>query len=369
MYRISLFALLLVLPLSSDVSAQPLNPKNVILFVGDGMGLEHVKLARMYANGNTQPFNFETFPHFATMTHNNAANGTTDSAASGTALATGVKVNNGVVSKRIPGDGADLLTSLEIMKSRGKRTGLVTKATHITDATPAAFGAHVTDRSDRTGIFNDYMFGSRPNVLFGQTRSGVINETTATNQGYTILRNATDLNNFNPASTSRVLGHWTAANEPSLSLMTDKALGLLSLDNDGFFLMVEDEDPDNGGHDNDPTPVKDGVLSLVSAVQVALDWAATRTDTLVIVAADHETGGLTVLQNNGAGVMPTVSWTTTGHTQTPVGVWAMGPNSSLVSGQIDNTDIFTIVTAVPEPAALALIPMGSLLLLRRRRAA
>ena len=347
---------------ASSAAASP--PLNVIVFIGDGMGLEHVKMSRMYANNDTAPLTFETFPHFATMTHNNASNTTTDSAASGTALATGVKVNNGVISLAAPGNGADLKTTLEVMRDRGKSTGLVTHATDITDATPAAFGAHTISRTNKSEIASDYFTQSRPNVLFGRTDTS-ITDSAATSAGYDIVHNNSELSALNAAGTSRVLGHWSAANEPTLPALTTKALDILDNDPDGFFLMVEDEDPDNGGHANSRTTTIAGVLSLRNAVDAAIAWANGRTDTLILVTADHETGGLTVLQNNGAGVNPTVSWGTTGHTQTPVGAWATGPNSELVTGTIDNTDIFRIAT-VPEPVALPLLAAVSVLAIRRR---
>lgn len=344
-------------------------PRNVILLVGDGMGIEHLKLARSYANGDTAPFNFELFPRFSLMGHNNASNQTTDSAASATALATGVKVNNGVISVRTPGNGSPLTTSLELLQGLGKRTGLATHSTDMLDATPAAFAAHVSSRNDRAGIFSGYMT-NRPNVLFGGTHSE-IDESDATGAGYTILRNSADLNNFNPASTSHVLGHWSSSGEPSLATMTAKAIDLLSRDEDGFFLVVEDEGIDNGGHDNDAQAVADSVLRLVAAAQVAIDWSSGRSDTLIIVTADHETGGLTVTNNNGAGELPDVTWSTTSHTQTPVGLWAFGPNAELIddlqdaTGLLDNTDVFHLTT-VPEPAAVGLAAVAGLLICARR---
>jgi alkaline phosphatase len=336
--------------LAGSAAAQS-SPKNVILFIGDGMGLEAVKLGRVYDNGNTAPLSFENpayFPHSATMTHNNASGALTDSAASGTAMATGEKVANGVISIRTPGDGADLPTALEVFKARGKRTGLVTHDVDMLDATPASFGAHTSTRTDRAGIFADYMNGSQPNVLFGQTNAA-INSATAVSKGYTVVNSSLGLQGL-AGNESHVLGHWTTGDEPTLSAQTTRALDLLDNDPSGFFLMVEEEKTDNGAHSNTRTGTIAGVLGLRDAVDAALVWAAGRTDTLIIITADHETGGLTVLPGPyQAGVKPAVTWSTTGHTTTPVGVWAVGPNAYMVTGQIDNTNIFQIVTAVPEP--------------------
>ena len=138
-------ALLLTMP----VAAAP--PKNVIMMIGDGMGPEQVKAAGMYFGGAAGTLNFESFPNQAQMTTASANSLVTDSAAAATALATGVKVNNNVVSLAIPGDGSELPTMLELLKAQGKSTGLVT-STQITHATPAAFGAHETSRNNRSQI-------------------------------------------------------------------------------------------------------------------------------------------------------------------------------------------------------------------------
>ena len=118
-------------------------PKNVIFFIGDGMGAEAIDAGRYLLNGDTAPLFFETLPHSGWMTHHEFSGNLTDSAAAATAMATGEKVSNEVLSVRLPGSGAELTTLLETFKAQGKRTGLVTLGTPITDATPAAFGARL----------------------------------------------------------------------------------------------------------------------------------------------------------------------------------------------------------------------------------
>jgi alkaline phosphatase len=334
-------------------------PRNVVLFIGDGMGPEQIKLARMFANGDTAPFGFETLPFHATMTHNNALGETTDSAASATAMATGVKVANGVVSVRIPGDGGPLQTIVERFAAEGKQSGLVVHATRLTDASPAAFGAHTADRSNTSDIVYDYLFETRPNVLFGQA-DPALSDQLALSASYQVAHNGAEMAGLEfTAGSDHVLGQWPSAAEPTLADMTVKALNLLEESPAGFFLLVHDQGPDTGGHSNSRTLVKDGVLSLSTAFDATFLWAQNHPDTLLLVTADHETGGLTVLTNNGAGVLPTVSWATTGHTQTPVDVFAWGPDSDLVQGRLDNTDIFTIMT-VPEPSSLTLAAIALL---------
>ena len=120
-------------------------PHNVILFIGDGMGFEQVKAAGIYAHGTSGTLSFESLPYQGEVTTTSADNPVTDSAAAATAMATGFKVNNRVISVAIPGDGRDLETVLERLRDQGKSTGLVTIA-YVTHATPAAFGAHESDR-------------------------------------------------------------------------------------------------------------------------------------------------------------------------------------------------------------------------------
>ena len=141
---------------------------------GDGTGFEQVEGADLYFNygpGETGGFNFQDFSNLASMTHNNASNALTDSAASATSIATGFKANNGVISVALPGDGSDRYTLLEYFRDQGKRTGLVTTSS-MTDATPAGFGAHDPSRSNSSNIANDYFNQTRPNVLFGGGASG-----------------------------------------------------------------------------------------------------------------------------------------------------------------------------------------------------
>lgn len=332
-------------------------PRNIILLIGDGMGPEQIKLGRIFANGDTGPLGMETLPHHALMMHNNALGGITDSAASATAMATGVKVANDVVSVRLPGDGKSLPTIVERAALQGKQSGLIVHGTKITDATPAAFAAHTDDRSDFADIVGDYLTETRPNLVYGQA-DAALTDAAAKKAGYQVAHNKAEMAAiaFSPGA-DHAFGVWNAS-EPTLAEMTANALALLEQDMDGFFLLVHDQDPDNGGHANNALTVKNGVLSMESAFEVAWDWAQTHPDTLLIVTADHETGGLKVQKNLGAGTLPNVTWSSKNHTATPVDVFAWGPNSELVTGQLDNTDIYRIMT-VPEPHGAMLLLFGA----------
>ena len=165
-------------------------PKNIIFFIGDGMGFEHVKAAGYYTGAT---LSFESFPYSGQVTtyslNAGGSNpGATDSAAAGTALATGVKVNNGQVSmlEINPGEWIELETLLEYFKDQGKMTGLVTTS-FMTDATPAAFGAHDENRSHTDAIADDYRLQTQPNVLFGGGGYGMTDWEFA-NAGYTVKK-------------------------------------------------------------------------------------------------------------------------------------------------------------------------------------
>lgn len=351
MLRIKNLVLLLLLLISttlSGCSSSPYSssPKNVILCIGDGMGFEQVKAASIYATGSEGAFCFESFPYKTSMTTHSANAAITDSAASGTAIATGHKVNNNVLSMQIPGDGSELQTLLEYFQQQGKATGLVT-TTYITHATPATFGAHEESRHNYDNIAADYLTQTRPNVMFGAGGHGITPKA-AKNAGYVVVQNLSELQSLNTEEAAFVSGqfgesipyemHW-AGNLPHLSQMTETSLAILDNDPDGFFLMVEGGTIDWAGHDNNIANNIGETVEFAKTVQIILDWAEERNGTLLVVTADHETGGLKVIKNNGKGNLPEVSWSSKNHTAAQVPVYAWGVGAGIFTGQMDNTDI------------------------------
>lgn len=329
-------------------------PKSVILMIGDGMGPEQVKAARCYHGGPLSFEKLELFPHQARMTTGSASHAVTDSAAGGTAIATGVKVANGVISLRIPGDGKPLPTVLEHFRDAGKLTGLVTTAT-VTHATPAAFGAHQPSRGNVAEIAADYLTLTRPTVLFGGGANGM-SRTAAREAGYTVVEDRSAMNGLVPGAAPLVLGHFGKsqmpyeadgpdgyARLPHLREMTAKALDLLSHGDQGFFLMVEGGRIDHAGHDNHLPRLVHETLEFSRAVEAARAWAADRDDILILVTADHETGGLEVTRDQGRGKMPEVTWSTKGHTAVPVPVYAWGAGAGRVTGTLDNTGLVSLM--------------------------
>lgn len=331
------------------VQATPI--RNIILCIGDGMGPEEIKAARYYAG---EDLFFESFPSQSSINTASADNSVTDSAAGATAMATGQKVNNGVVSLAIPGDGSELQTALEYYQTKGKAVGLVT-TTYITHATPSAFGAHETSRNNTSQIAADYMTQTRPQVLFGGGANGM-SISGAENAGYTVVTDRSELFALNTDQAEYVSGQFGSTHLPyetdglgdlpRLPDMTTVALDILDNDPDGFFLMVEGGRIDHAGHISNLQKNIGETLSFSETVETIYNWAAGRSDTLLLVTADHETGGLTVIADNGPGVYPDVTWSSGGsHTGTPVPVYAWGQNAALAETISDNTEIYQVITS------------------------
>jgi alkaline phosphatase len=320
---------------------------NVIIFIGDGMGFEHVKAGRYYKGS---PLCFETWPYTGSVSTASADSQVTDSAAGATAIATGMRVNNGVISLQIPGKSNELQTVLEYFKAKGKRTGLVTTDL-ITGATPAAFGAHTTNRSDSVGITNDYLHQTHPNILYG---GAGLSQDSAASAGYQVVTNRTTMLAINTSTATNISGQFGAGeipyeydgvgSLPHLWEMTSNALAVLDNGSAGFFVMVEGAKIDKASHASDTNRMVLEVLAFDTAVKAAMTWATNRNDTLILVTADHETGGLIVTNNNGISNYPGVLWTAPGvHTATNIGLWAWGAGAERVGGQMANTNTCNVM--------------------------
>jgi alkaline phosphatase len=341
--------------------ASPAIGRNIIIMIGDGMGPEQVKAGGIYKYGAPGTLAFEKLPHAAMAKTAPASGGVTDSAAAGTAIATGVKVKNGTISMAVPGDGRELQTLLETCKARGMATGLVT-TTALTHATPAAFGAHDRSRKNARQIANDYLTQTKPDVLLGGGESGMTADG-ARRAGYSVVTDLSGLKRVRPGSTGRLAGLFGSSHLPyekdglgglpHLSDMVTAALGVLERNPNGYFLMIEGGRIDHACHKNDAERAVREVAAFEEAFSVVWSRVSRRTDTLVIVTADHETGGLTVKKGNGRGKTPDVKWSTKNHTGKNVPAYAWGPGAEAVTGTIENTDIHRIVTASLKQAVSA----------------
>lgn len=398
--------------------------KNIIFLIGDGMGVSFTSGYR-YFKDNPATLELEATefgPYLIgqqTTYPNDPSYNVTDSAASATAMATGVKTYNGAIG--ITQDHTKLKTVLEAAKEKGKGTGLVATA-QITHGTPAAFGAHVVERKSMSAIADNY-FDELVNgrhkidVLLGGGSAWFIRKDRNlvdefVQDGYSYVTNLHEMkNDHNP----QVLGLFAKRGllkmidrpkeSPSLADMTASAIERLNKNENGFFLMVEGSQIDWAAHDHDIVGVMSEMEDFEKAFKVAIDFAKKDRHTLVIATADHSTGGLTIGAQgqynwfssviktvkvtpnymaseiiNGAGVKDTLTkyitlpltkteisyveraartqnaknidnaieeiintrsftgWTTSGHTGEDVNVYAYGPGSERLKGQIDNTD-------------------------------
>lgn len=306
------------------VLAQP-QARNIILMIPDGCGFSTATLARWYSG---RPLALDAMLRGAVRT--SAGNSIiTESAAAATALATGHKTSGGVLGlgpgpgRRLtvataPPDSLEsrpLATLLEAARLQGKATGLVATCA-FPHATPAGFAAHIADRGEYEAIASqmahqgiDILFAGGRGWLRPRSRGGLREDSLdlaelLARRGCRLVATSAEM------STLRTAPAWglfaeedmrpdadrglQAAAEPSLAAMTAKAIELLSRDTDGFFLMVEGSQVDWAGHANDPFYAVTDFLAFDSAVQVAVDFAARDSHTLVVACPDHNCGGLSI---------------------------------------------------------------------------
>jgi alkaline phosphatase len=315
-------------PVSGEKAAD-----SAILLIGDGMGPLQIHLARKASGG--EPLAMERTPFSGTLTTHSADSDVTDSAAAGTALATGRKTNNGMVG--VAPDGRHLETILERARAAGRSTGIITTdALH--GATPASFAAHVESRGEREKIAAqiaasgvDVMLGFwkgwfLPKSAGGEREDGRDLVAEMRGAGYEVVFTGDELRQ---AKGNRIVGLFEDDTGPTPAEMVSAALARLGKNPKGFFLVVEEARIDWECHDHKLEAAIERVGLLDAAVVTALDFARDDGSTLVVVTADHETGGLT----------PEGKFTTGGHTDTPVRVLAFGPRAQRFTGQIDNTDV------------------------------
>lgn len=321
------------------------NPKNVILLIGDGMGLAQVYAAYTAACGN---LNITSIDHIALVKTNSASNYITDSGAGGTAIACGEKTTNGMIGmtpEKVP------LTSILKHASAHKLSTGIVATSDVTHATPASFVASVESRKMAEHIAYQY-HTSGIDVFIGGGSDHFIRRSDNLN-----LFDSLQSRNFQvvqtiPAMMEVKSGRMAALLYPEhppkisegrgdmLSLSTDKAISLLSQNRKGFFLMIEGSQIDWGGHDNNIGYVVNEALDFDKAVGIALDFAKKNGETLVIVTADHETGGLSNLEGDFTTGHAGGKFITDDHSGIPVPLFAYGPGSHLFKGLMENTEIF-----------------------------
>jgi len=376
---------------------------SAILFIGDGMGPVQIQVTRAAAGGDRLAM--ETLPFSGFATTINVEGKTTDSAAAGTALATGHKTNNGMIAEAP--DGKRLATILERARSMYKATGVITTDS-LWGATPASFATHAESRGmsaeiaaqmSRSGA--DVMLGFWKDQLLPTSAGGKRTDgrdliAEMQKAGYQVVYTRDELA---AARSEKLVGLFEdGATAPSISDMVSATVKRLSQNPKGFFLIVEGARTDWFSHDNDPAGAVLATRELDAAIATATDFARERGRILVVVTADHETGGPVVTDGGKLGVLSGVrqsseemagklskerdnvgevlrlgagiadvtageaekihtaenpssaiaavisaragiSWTTGGHTANRVRVFAFGPGAQQLSGDLDNTEI------------------------------
>jgi alkaline phosphatase len=365
-YVYFLFALILLSchtsqPLADKGAAEPTSapsdvvvttvakPKNIILLIGDGMGLSQITAA-MYANKNR--LNLEKFPIVGLHKTHASNDLVTDSAAGATAFACGVKTYNGAIG--VNADTVAIQTILELAEEHGFATGMVATST-IVHATPASFIAHQKARNlyeniavDFLNVEVDYFVGGGKKYFDRRDNDdrNLIEELKA--KGYQISDYYTEpfdqvilplKRNFgyftsdaDPLPVSKGRGYLYAASKAGIKFLNKRS-------DKGFFLMVEGSQIDWGGHANDSDYIVSELLDFDRVIGYAMEFAEKDEETLVIVTADHETGGYSIVQGSRMDSLAT-KFTTTYHTATMIPVFAYGPGAEAFGGVYENTAIF-----------------------------
>ncbi|HBB92728.1 MAG: hypothetical protein A2X22_04450 [Bacteroidetes bacterium GWF2_49_14] len=348
--RILIFLFVLVsasLTLQAGLPAKrPAKPvKNIILLIGDGMGVSEVYAGYTYQKGSLNMMRFRTAGFSVTY----STSYITDSGAGGTALATGYKTYNGAIG--VDSTGQPVKTILEWAEEKGKATGLVATCA-ITHATPASFISHQARRSDYELIASDFLktdvdvFIGGGRNHFAKRKDSVDLTRQLIEKGYTMAYTLEELGGIAKGPVGALLApeHLPKISEGRGNQLTEsvnQAIRFLSADPDGFFLMVEGSQIDWGGHANDIKYIVEEVADFDNAVGAALDFAEKNPETLIIVTADHETGGLALAGGKLSTGQVTGSFTTTDHTGVMVPVFAYGPFSETFGGMQQNTEIFS----------------------------
>ncbi|MAT42938.1 MAG: alkaline phosphatase [Anaerolineaceae bacterium] len=352
------------------------DPIYIIVFIGDGMGAEHRKAAQWVNVGFDGYLNMDSLPiHGWSQTASSNAL-ITDSAAGATAIATGIRTNNGMIA--MSPELVALKTVLEYAQERGLATGLVSTV-QISHATPAAFASHVSSRTMMNEIALQ-LLENHVNVLLGGGEDeflpygsygcfpepgerldgrNLLDEAGAI--GYTTICTPEQLTALNTGETFNLIGLFgdeamQRPYRPNLAEMTSTAIDVLKNDPQGFFLMVEGGQIDWASHNNDSLNAIQDTIDFDEAVSVGIDFVNSQPHATLIVTADHETGGMSLhLSSTGdsseegpffskEGIPFFVNWGTTGHTAANVPITALGEGGYLLDTTVPNTQIFWALT-------------------------
>jgi alkaline phosphatase len=320
-------------------------PRNIVLMIGDGMGVAQV-YAGLTANGGH--LNLEDCTYVGFQKTYSASSYITDSGASGTAMATGIKTLNGAIA--VDTNGQRLKTILEMAEEAGLSTGLVATST-ITHATPASFVAHNPDRGKYEEIAMDFT-GAGLDVIIGGGRNHFNKREDKldlieklSEEGFQVAERIEQVNAAHQGpiavfTDSLAMPPALKGRGDLLPRATELAMGRLSRNEKGFFLMVEGSQIDWAGHDNNTEYLVSEMVDFDQAIGKALDFARKNPETLVIVTADHETGAMSIEKGDMDSGKVSGLYGSESHTGVMVPVFAYGPGAESFAGRYENTDIF-----------------------------
>jgi alkaline phosphatase len=337
--------LLLILICAGSTAFAQKAPKNIVFMVGDGMGVSQI-YAGLTANKGS--LNLEQFKIIGFHRNQASDNYVTDSAAGATAFATGKKTYNGAI-------GLDSLkqpsvTLLELAEQNGLATGLVSTC-DITDATPASFIAHQLKRSMHEEIAADFLKTDVDVVIGGgrkyfEKRKDQRNLLdTLRQRNYQVL---SDISAMDKIHHGKLVNLYADENPIKISegrgdallKSTQKAIELVSANKKGFFALIEGSQIDWGGHANDAPYAIAEMIDFDKNIGWVLDFARKNKETLVIITADHETGGMALMGGNMQTGEVKAEFTTKGHTGQMIPVFAFGPGAENFNGIYHNYDLF-----------------------------
>jgi len=318
---------------------KPKKPKNIILMIGDGTGLAQL-FAAYAANG----FYLNIFSLAEVIGLSNTSSSDdfiTDSAAGATAFSTGKKTKNGMLG--MGPDSVAIETITETAEKKGKSTGVVVTC-ELPHATPAAFFAHQPNRNMYPQIVKD-LYKSNMNILVGGGFP-YFDTVMLKKSNYNVALGIHEMQKNHAKkqvcfyNTDSFPAKYSAGRGDVLEAGSMHAIHELSKNKSGFFLMIEGSQIDWGGHDNDSAYVVDEALDFDRTAKKAIEWAKADGNTLVIITADHECGGLTLTGYDSAHKRPQMNFSTGHHTAIMVPVFAYGPGASVFGGVYENTEIY-----------------------------
>ncbi len=334
-----------VFPGEESGTSDHVHAKNIILLIGDGMGTAQVSAGLTITHGK---LNMATVEDIGFSRTSAADDYVTDSGAGGTAIAIGRKTYSRAIG--VDRDTIAQTTILEHAERNGKSTGLAVTS-QVTHATPASFVAHQKTRYDYESIALDILV-SGIDVFIGGGRDHFDRRSDSADltplleaKGYQVVHSLDEMNGVRKGKVAGLLypgapPRYSEGRGDMLPVAVGKAIEILSADPDGFFLLVEGSQIDWGGHDKDADYMMEELLDFDRAVGVALEFARRDGNTLVIVTADHETGGMSLTDGNNDTGSVEAAFTTSNHTGSMVPVFSFGPAADKFRGIYENTDLF-----------------------------